>query len=77
MSLATNLAKLRAQSGLTQPELAKLIGVNQSAISYFEQGKKIPSLAVAERLADVLHCSLDELVGRKEEANGRTCNFEE
>lgn len=61
-----NLKSLRESRGLTQEQLSEKIGVNRVNLAYFESGKKIPSLAVAEKIADELNCSLDWLLGRKE-----------
>ena len=46
-----------------QSDLAKQVGVSQSAVSLWMKGE-LPSLDNAIRIADVLHVSLDELLGR-------------
>lgn len=65
MSLGENLQKLRKECGMTQSELADAVGVTQFAISMFERGTKLPSLAVTEMIADELGCSIDRLLGRE------------
>jgi transcriptional regulator with XRE-family HTH domain len=57
----------RKTKGLTQAELAELAYCSLDAISSFERGKYIPSLATAVAIARALDISLTELVG--EESN--------
>ncbi len=61
MKIAENTKKARIKLGLSQVELAKLVGVNQSMIAHIEAGLKIPSLAVSLELAKVLNTTVDEL----------------
>ena len=55
----------RKKAGLTQKELAEKMGVDQSAVSFWETGKRVPRGAKLLRLADVLDCTIDELFGRE------------
>lgn len=66
MSLPETLKRLRENAGLSQYQLANQIGVDQKLICFYEKGLRTPSLPTAVQLANVLHCSLDELVGRTE-----------
>lgn len=51
----------RVAAGMTQPELAKAIGVRSSAyISMIERGERTPSLGVFKRLYEVLDISDDD-----------------
>ena len=60
------LKMLRKSKGLTQQELASVIGVEQSSIGKYEgKDKKIPSDAVKERIADYFGVSIDFLMGRE------------
>lgn len=65
MTMGKQLRQLRESSGLTQPELAEKLGVNQSIVTRFENDTKVPSLPLAIQIADVFDCSLDKLVGRR------------
>lgn len=56
------LADLRKKSGMSQEELGIKIGVSRYTISYWEIGKRSPSLHEAQKIAEVLNCSLDDLV---------------
>lgn len=51
----------RFHAGLSQADLASLVGVSRQAISAYEAGSMQPSVQVARRIADALGRSLDEL----------------
>ena len=48
------LRRLRKQKNLTQKQLASLIGVQNSIISFYELGDRIPSPEIIIKLASVL-----------------------
>jgi DNA-binding XRE family transcriptional regulator len=54
-SPGVSLQGARHKEGLTQGELAKLLGVRQENLSKMENGKRPISLAMAKRLAKVLN----------------------
>lgn len=60
-----NLARLRMERGITQVEMAETAGIVPPHLSEIESGKKMPSWEVAVRLANILNCSLDELLFRE------------
>jgi transcriptional regulator with XRE-family HTH domain len=60
----TALRKLRAARNLTRAELARRAGVSEGTIVRWERTPPPPIYARLLRLADVLACTLDELVGR-------------
>lgn len=64
MSLAENLKSARIEHGLTQKQLATAVDVSRVNLAYYECGVKVPSVAVLTKLADVLNCSIDALLGR-------------
>lgn len=55
---------IRQARGMTQKELADRLGVNQSMISDYESGKVELSLTKAVKIADILECDLNDLLGR-------------
>ncbi len=57
------LRQLRKERNLTQKQLADLIGVKNSVISFYEVGERTPSLEAVVKLARVLHVSADTLLG--------------
>lgn len=52
----------RKKAGLTQFEVAEKVGVNQTAVSFWENGKNFPRAAVLKKLADLYHCTVDDLL---------------
>ena len=62
--IGKHLKIARKNAGLTQPQLAKKIGVTHAAISFWENNVNIPNVKDCIKIADVLQISLDELVGR-------------
>lgn len=56
-----SIKQKRLDARLTQTELARQIGVGQSAVAQWEAGKNNPRLIVLKRMAEVLKCSIDDL----------------
>ncbi len=65
--LAVRVKLLRERSGLTQPELAKKVGLSLSTIQNYESGK-FPRGEHAVSLAKALTCSIDWLLTGEESA---------
>ena len=61
-----NLKEIRLKRGMTQKELAISIGVTDAAICQYETGAREPDLETLRKLSDVLNCTLDELIGKRE-----------
>lgn len=57
------LKQLRKQKSLTQKQLAELIGVQNSVISFYELGDRFPSPEILIRIARELGVSTDYLLG--------------
>ena len=66
MSLGNRLRKLRQDKGLTQTELANIIGTKKTTISNYETGYSSPDYETLIKLADFFEVSTDYLLGRKE-----------
>ena len=62
MDFGNKLKELRLQAGLTQKQLADLIGVTKSVISFYERQERTPSPDVLKNLAAVFHVSTDFLL---------------
>lgn len=60
------LISLRKNSGLTQAEFAKRIGVSRSAVGNYEKGVRRPDFEITEAIADYFNVSLGYLLGRDE-----------
>ena len=61
MSLVSTVRQLRRARGLSQAELAELVGVSRQALSAVESEKQVPSTALALRLARALDCCVEDL----------------
>ena len=59
--LGNRLRELREAKGLTQAQLADLIGVSRKTVNTVENGVFIPSTVVALKLAKALGCAVEEL----------------
>lgn len=58
------LRKTREEKGLSQAQLAEKTGLQPSAVSHFEAGRRSPSFDNLRVLADALQVSTDFLLGR-------------
>ena len=56
------IKKARVARGMSQVELAKRIGVGQSAVSMWETGNAMPRAGKLKEIAEVLGCSVGELI---------------
>lgn len=57
-----NMIRIRKDRGMTQTDLAELIGTKQSAISRLERGEEDITLSRAEAISDALSVELSEMV---------------
>lgn len=62
MTLGEQLKKIRADKGLSQPELAELAGIEQSYLSKLENDKSLPSNEVFRKLLNAFSLSVAELL---------------
>ncbi len=65
MDVAKGFRRKREERELDQQELARMAGVSKAMICAIEKGQRIPSLFTVAAVADVLHCSTDELLDRE------------
>ena len=61
MSFGTRLRDKRKELGITQPQLAKILGVSQSAIGSWETDTNSPRATLLYDLFDILHCDANYL----------------
>ena len=57
------LKEIRLARGMTQKELAAQIGMTGQTVYYYEAGEREPNLETLRKLATVLDCTIDELIG--------------
>lgn len=63
-TFSSRLKKLRQIKHLRQEQVARLIGVNKSAISAYENNLRQPSFDILVRLANLYRVSTDYLLGQ-------------
>lgn len=67
MPFSEKLSKLRADRGITQEQMAQMVGVGIAQIRRYEKGKSSPTLDVIKNIAKTLGISADELLFDKGE----------
>lgn len=68
IEVGKKIASLRKEKDLTQMELADSMGVSYQAVSNWERGNSMPDISKFPELVKILGCSIDELLGNKEES---------
>jgi DNA-binding XRE family transcriptional regulator len=63
--LHNRLAVLRAERGLSRPELAAAIGVNHQTVGYLERGDYSPSLELAFRISEYFGLPIEAIFSRE------------
>jgi putative transcriptional regulator len=61
MKLVTHLTERRKAAGLTQSQLAEVVGVSRKTINTVENHVFVPSTVLALKLARALECSVHDL----------------
>ncbi|KZN34195.1 XRE family transcriptional regulator [Pseudoalteromonas luteoviolacea S2607] len=67
MSLAKRLITLRKEKGLTQQQMADVLGVHVNSLKKYEAGQAQPSLEAIKKIAVGLHVSTDFLLFEEHE----------
>ena len=63
-----NLKEIRKQKKMTQREVAEACGTTQGAYNHWEIGIRSPKPETLRKIAEVLGCSVDELLADPKEA---------
>lgn len=71
-TIGERMQELRKSAGVTQSDIAKLCGSNQTTIAKMENGQTRPSVDVLIGLADYFDVSLDYLCCRTDKPQGMT-----
>lgn len=61
MAIITKIKEYRAKFGMTQEELARLVGVRRETIVHLENARYNPSLKLASDIAKALRATVDEM----------------
>lgn len=56
------IRKLRRAKDITQRELAAMLGLERSTVSKWEKGVALPRGKTLIKLAEILECTVDELI---------------
>jgi len=60
--MGEKLREARQRAGMTQAQLAAAIGCKQKDVSRWEAGQIEPGVLTVKKMAQVLGCSMDDLV---------------
>jgi len=60
--LGQNMKRIRSKKGMSQGDIARALEVDRGYISNIENGKKNPTIATIQKLANALGVSADELL---------------
>lgn len=75
--MGKRIYSLRMAKGLTQEQLAAVLCVSPGAVSKWERNLAVPGLELLWMLADYFECTMDELVGRRQEQLKRVGMYDE
>lgn len=64
MTINESIKECRISKGFTQIQMAEKLGVSDRYIRLLENGDRKFTADILINMADILNCSLDELVGR-------------
>lgn len=62
MNVGEKIRSLREECGISQHELSVQVMCTQSMICQIERGTKVPTILLANEIAKVLGCTVDELL---------------
>jgi transcriptional regulator with XRE-family HTH domain len=68
--LGERIARRRKEQGLTQVQLAELLGISQQLVAFYERGERRIPVDVLPEAARLLGVSVEELLGLRPE-NGK------
>ena len=63
ITIGENIKRIRKEKGLTQKQLAEMLGVTQQMIGTYENNKRTPKLDTALKIAKALDVDVLDLLG--------------
>jgi len=66
------LRQLRNDKNMTQEQLAEIVGVTPSQISYIESGFRMPSLKVALKISKVFNLPIEKIFSQSNQQKNTT-----
>lgn len=58
------LKNLREKVGLTDAQLAAMLGVSETSVSLYQSGKRSPRPAILEKMAEIFQVPIEYLMGK-------------
>lgn len=71
MTIGENIKLLREEHGMTQADLAKIVGATDRAVSTWEIGTATPRMGKIEKMAQYFRVPKSEIIGDTEEQQQR------
>ena len=65
-TLPETLVRLRRQAHLTQQNVADYLHIVRQAYSHYEQGRRTPDLYTLQKIAQLYHTTIDEILRSEE-----------
>ena len=65
-TLGGRIAAMRRQKELRQDDLARMLEVSPQAVSKWENDQSCPDISLLPKLAEILNCTVDELLSGKQ-----------
>lgn len=65
----SNIRRLRERTGITQAELAAMLGVSQGAVSQWETDVSTPSVQSVIEMSSIFGCTTDDILINGKEAS--------
>ena len=67
--LAERLKQLRSEKGMTQVQLAQMLGVSKGTVAMWETSKRKPSFEILSKLSDIFDRRMDYILGYSDDAS--------
>ena len=71
VELGARIAGLRKDQGITQIQLAELLGTSQQAVTAYEVGRRRVPVSSLPKIAKILGVSIETLVGEEPSTTGK------
>ena len=75
--LAERLKQLRSEKGMTQVQLAQMLGVSKGTVAMWETSKRKPSFEILSKLSDIFDRRMDYILGYSDDASSPQPSEEE
>ena len=73
-SIGKFISELRKEFNYTQKDLGDMLGVTDNSVSKWERGINAPDISQLERIADIFHITVDELLNGERKYKKRNYN---